>query len=51
MESPPQTFVVSAGSVFDGITLYGPFEYFTDAVEWAEQNLHIEWAVIEVEAP
>ena len=43
-------FVVIAGSVIDGHTIYGPFSDTEDAIEWAESNLrNANWEVVEVE--
>lgn len=42
--------VVGASNPFDGITLYGPFEDFDEANDWAEHNItDMDWWSVKVE--
>lgn len=42
-------FVILAGNVIDGITIYGPFDTADDANETADQYIkNQEWTVAEV---
>lgn len=43
-------YCVAIGNPFDGMTLYGPFDDFTDAEVWAEENDNHcdEWWVVSV---
>lgn len=43
-------YVVSLGDHFDGITLYGPFADFDDAMEWGIATGE-NWHIAEVEQP
>jgi hypothetical protein len=44
-------FVVAAGNIFDGITIYGTFDSFDLAEDWAYNELNVEWWVSSIEKP
>jgi len=42
-------YIVSVGTAFDGLTVYGPFEDIDLATEWASENDNGEpWEIAEV---
>lgn len=44
--------IVSVGTAFDGLTLYGPFDSTNEAVEWAKNHLQGEtWEVVLLNDP
>lgn len=46
------SWIVSMGTPFDGLTLYGPFDNSQQAIEWASENDNGEpWEVAEINRP
>lgn len=44
-------YVVVSGNPFDGLTIYGPFPYVEDAIEWADSDLRDEpWWIVKVQS-
>jgi hypothetical protein len=41
-------YVIIGGNVIDGITIFGPFEAFEDAEEWAISGERWEWLISEI---
>jgi hypothetical protein len=44
-------FIVAVGDPWDGIVLYGPFDNFDDAHDWADTTINESWNVVEVKTP
>lgn len=43
-------YVIVAGDAFNGLTLYGPWEFMEDAHEWAE-NTQDHWDCVKLATP
>jgi hypothetical protein len=43
-------FVIVTGNAFDGLALWGPWEYMEDAHYWAE-HCHDVWTCVKIETP
>ena len=51
MTTPQQQFIVSVGSPFDGMRLFGPFDSMEEALRYVEDNLDREgngWEIVEL---
>ena len=44
-------YAICVGSPYEGLTLYGPFDDFDDALEWAERARFDRWEIVEIENP
>jgi hypothetical protein len=44
-------WVVVLGNPFDGMKLFGPFDYMTDAQEYGESFAGNDWWLVEVSPP
>ena len=41
-------YVIAFGNAFDGIRLYGPFDTFEDADQFAQTDRNAEWVIAEI---